>query len=134
MKIDPYLHFNGNCAEAIEWYEKAFNTKVSQVMRYGDAPAEDGYEIEPGTENFIGHATLQVGETGLMLCDAPDEEHRFGTGISLHISFDDIDSLKVAFDTLKDGGKVLMEIAPTFWSENFGIVTDKFGVHWMFSA
>ncbi len=24
----PYLHFNGNCMEAINLYEKAFNTKV----------------------------------------------------------------------------------------------------------
>jgi len=133
MKIDPYLHFNGNCAEAIAWYEKAFNTKVTQLMRYGDTPAEEGYAPPPGTENLIGHATLPVGETGLMLCDAPDEEHRFGTGVSLHVAFDNIDNLKMAFDTLKDGGQVLMEIESTFWSEQFGIVTDKFGVHWMVS-
>ena len=134
MKIEPYLHFNGNCAEAIELYEKAFNSKVADIMRYGDTPGEEGYAPPPGTENFIGHATLSVGATELMLCDAPDEKHRFGTGMSLHVSFDDVDSLKVAFDTLKESGEVLMEIESTFWSENFGMVTDRFGVHWMFSV
>jgi len=134
MKIDPYLHFNGNCAEAITLYEKAFNTKVAHVMKYGDAPAEDGYEIPAGQENFIGHATLPVGETELMLCDAPDEAHRFGTGVSLHVSLDSATDVNAAFAILKDGGTVLQELQSTFWSEHFGIVTDKFGVHWMLSV
>ena len=134
MKIDPYLHFNGNCADAIALYEKAFNTKVTHIMKYGDAPAEEGYELPSGTENFIGHATLPVGETEIMLCDAPDEEHRFGTGVSLHVSLDNVESLKAAFDMLIDGGKVIMDIQSTFWSENFAILTDKFGVHWMLSV
>jgi len=135
MKIDPYLHFSGNCADAIALYEKAFNTKVSHMMKYGDTPAEVSYPPQPGTENFIGHATLPVGETDLMLCDVPpDMENIIGNNVSLHVTLDSIDSVKAAFDILKDGGEVGMELQKTFWSECFGSLTDKFGIGWMFSV
>jgi PhnB protein len=48
MKIKPYLHFNGNCAEAIEFYEKAFGVKA-HVLRYIDTPPSEGYQPPPGT-------------------------------------------------------------------------------------
>ena len=134
MKIDPYLHFNGNCAEAISLYEKAFNTKVLHVMKYSDVPPEEGHELSPGTENFIGHATLLVGNSELMLCDMPpDMEQKFGNGTSLHITVDSMDSAKATFDILKEGGEVGMELQKTSWSEYFGMLVDKFGVSWMIS-
>jgi len=114
-------------------YEKAFNTKVAHIMKYSDAPAEEGYAPPPGTENYVMHATLPIGDTGLMVCDAPDGKYTFGDGISLHAGMDNEESLKAAFNVLKDGGKVLMDIQSTFWSENFAMVIDKFGINWMLS-
>ena len=35
------------------------------------------------------------------------------------------------FDALKDGGKVGMEFAETFWSPGYGSLVDRFGVPWM---
>ena len=92
MKIDSYLHFNGNCAEAIALYEKAFGVKTSHCMKYSDAPPEEGYQPSSGTENFIMHATLPIGDNGLMLCDAPETGYSFGSGVSLHVTLDDMDS------------------------------------------
>ena len=134
MKIDPYLHFNGNCAEAIALYEKAFNAKASHIMKYSETPAKEGYIPPPGTENWLGHATLPIGDTGLMLCDVPEMGCNFGNGVSLHVTMDNIDSAKAAFEILKEGGEVGMELQKTFWSECFGSLIDKFGVGWMLSV
>ncbi|MGZ7210357.1 MAG: hypothetical protein ACXVHV_10785 [Methanobacterium sp.] len=36
MEIRPYLIFKGECQEAIELYERAFNTKVLSIMRFSE--------------------------------------------------------------------------------------------------
>jgi PhnB protein len=35
MQLDPYLHFNGNCEEAFEFYEKALGGKIVAKHTYG---------------------------------------------------------------------------------------------------
>jgi len=33
-----------------------------------------------------------------------------------------------------DGGKVTMPLADAFWGARFGMLVDKFGLHWMFNC
>lgn len=134
MKIKPYLNFNGNCAEAIELYEKAFGFKA-HVMKYSDAPPSEGYQLAPGTENFVMHACLtNRNDYTVYLSDVtPDMPTTFGNGMSVMMELDSEDAVKAAFDVLKEGGKVTMELQQTFWSKCFGSVEDKFGVNWMLS-
>jgi len=134
MKISPYLHFNGNCAEALALYEKAFGVKA-ELMRYSDAPPSEGYAPPPGTGHFIMHAQIEVDGAELMLCDlTPDMAASFGNGISIHVSLSSEAGVKAAFDALKEGGQVDMELQETFWSKCFGLLVDKFGVSWMLST
>jgi PhnB protein len=132
MKITPYLNFNGNCAEAIEFYEKAFGVKAN-VLRYSDAPPAEDFTLTPGTENFVMHACLtNRNDYTVFLADVPpDMPVSFGNGMSISIELDDAASVKSTFDKLKEGGKVTMELQKTFWSECFGSLIDKFGVNWM---
>jgi len=133
MKIAPYLHFNGDCAQAIALYEKAFGANA-EVMRYSDAPPSEGYAPPPGTENFVMHAQIEVGGAELMLCDmTPDMATSFGNGIAIHVTLGSEAGIKAAFDALKEGGSVEMEPQETFWSKCFGSLSDQFGVRWMLS-
>jgi PhnB protein len=134
MRITPYLNFNGNCAEAIELYEKAFGVKAN-VLRYSDAPPSEGYEAIPGTENFVMHACLtNRADYTVFLADVPPGiPSSFGNGMSVSVELHHADSVKAAFNTLKEGGKVTMALQKTFWSELFGSLEDKFGVGWMIS-
>ena len=132
MKVSPYFNFNGNCSEAVELYEKAFSVKVAQVFRYKDAPASEGYQPAPGTENFIMHAEMKFGDDSIMFSDS-EQATSFTNGISIHVALDNKEALEFAFNLLKDGGKVIMELGKTFWSECFGMLEDKFGVCWMLS-
>jgi len=133
MRICPYVSFSGNCEEAVAFYEKAFNVKAD-IMRYKDAPSDNGYMPLEGTENLIMHAQFELGGATVMLCDTPPEYPiTFGDNIVIMAEFDTADAAKAAFDALKEGGEVSMEIQETFWSKCFGSLTDKFGIGWNIS-
>ncbi len=134
MKITPHLNFNGNCADAIELYEKAFGVKA-HVMKYKDVPPSEEYQQSADTENFVMHASLtNWKDFTVFLADVPPSiSTTFGNGVSFSIELDSADKVKSAFATLKEGGKVTVELQETFWSKYFGSVEDKFGVNWSLS-
>ena len=133
MKISPYVSFSGNCEEAVRFYEKAFNVKA-EVMRYKDAPTDNGYQVQEGTENLVMHAQFTLGGGMVMLCDTPPEYPvQIGNNIGIMVEFNNADTAKAAFEVLREGGKVDMEMQETFWSKCFGSLTDKFGITWNIS-
>lgn len=38
MKINPYLHYDGNCEAAFKFYEKALGGKINALMTFEGAP------------------------------------------------------------------------------------------------
>lgn len=68
MNVMPYLAFNGNCAEALALYEKAFGVKACEVVKYSDSPPAEGYQPPPGTEDFVMHTELKLGAGTIYLC------------------------------------------------------------------
>ena len=133
MRICPYISFTGNCEEAVRFYEKAFNVKA-EIMRYKDAPPDNGQETPAGTENLVMHAQFELGGEMLMFCDTPpDYPVKAGDNIAIMAEFDDAATAKKAFEALKEGGEVGMELQETFWSKCFGSLTDKFGLNWNIS-
>lgn len=132
MKINPYLYFSGNAAEAIAFYEKAFGGKAV-VLKYKDAGAYDkSYATPEGMDDYVMHANMNLGSEMIMFCDTP-EKSSIGDLVQLMISFDGAGQVEKVFDMLKVGGTVTMEPQKTFWSECFGSVKDKFGVSWLLS-
>ena len=128
MKVSPYLSFNGNCAEAIAFYEKAFNVK-SEVKLYKDAPEE----LKFAPDNLVYDAQFRIGNDTIMLHDlAPEAPATIGDNIMITIKFDeaDTDKIKAVFNALKEGGEVTMELGEVSWSKCFGLLIDKFGVNW----
>jgi PhnB protein len=134
MKISPYISFNGNCAEAIAFYEKVFGVKA-EIMRYKDAPPEEGYQSPEGTENLVMHAQFEYDGATIMLCDMPpDTPMKIGDNIAIMAEFGCADAVKMMFGALKEGGEVGMEPQETFWSKCFCSLTDKFGINWNISV
>jgi PhnB protein len=133
MRICPYVSFNGTCAEAVALYEKAFGVKA-EIMRYKDAPPEEGYQASESTGNLVMHAQFELGGAVVMLCDMPPETPaNVGDNIAIMAEFDNADIAKAAFAVLREGGEVGMELQKTFWSECFGSLTDRFGISWNIS-
>lgn len=133
MSFTPYIHFQGNCAEAMQAYANIFGATDLQLMRYADAPPSAG--MPAGNPDKIMHAQLTAGGQPLMASDWPDG--MIGApqaSVSVTHSIADVTRGGKIFDLLADGGAVTMPYGPTFWSQGFGMVKDRFGTHWMIMA
>lgn len=128
--IIPYLSFNGNAAEALAFYAKALDGKISYQQTFGESPMPSSPEME----NKIMHATFQADKLVLMVSDCPPEQSASqGNNVSLSLNFPDMTSIDKTFSAMADGGKITMELQDTFWGARFGMLTDKFGINWMFN-
>lgn len=132
MAIRPYLDFGGACDEAIAFYQRALGARLDMIMRMKDSPEPPPPGmVPPGSENKVMHAQLSIGDAVLMLSDGRCSNQRHFAGVMLNLPFPDAAATKRAFDGLADGGAVTMPLGATFFSPCFGMVTDRFGVHWM---
>jgi PhnB protein len=133
MQIQPYLFFNGRCEEALNFYRSALGAEVRMLMRYKDAPEQPPPGmLPPNSGEKIMHSELSIGGAELMASDGCD----FGKppvfeGICLSLSLDSDDKVRRAYDALAAGGQVTMPLGKTFFASSFGMVKDRFGVHWM---
>jgi len=121
--------FNGNCAEALKFYEKALGAKIEFSMPFAGSPAADTVPADFG--NKILHATILVGDTKVMASDAPPGHYQQPQGISVSLSLDDPAKGEAIFNALSENGQVQMPYQPTFWAAGFGMCTDRFGIPWM---
>jgi PhnB protein len=130
--LNPYLNFAGTAAQAIKLYEIALGAKVDQIMRFGDAQDMD---VPAEHKQRVMHAQLHLGEGTLMLSDAPPGmpiPKESNTHVTLH--FDDVQELTRKFAALAADGQVTMPLQDTFWGAKFGMLTDAYGIRWMFSC
>jgi PhnB protein len=129
MKIENYLFFNGNCEQAMKFYEKALGGKIEAMMTYGSTPAAE--HVDKGLANKIIHSLLTVGDAVVMASDAHEEGQVAKQGFAVTLGVDTVEEADRLFNALGEGAKVTMPIGETFFSKRFGMLTDKFGVPWM---
>ncbi|MBO1513762.1 VOC family protein [Metabacillus bambusae] len=131
MAVEVYLSFNGNCREVVEYYAEVFGTEQPQIMTFGDSPQNPDYPLPEEAKNLVMHTRLTISGSTIMFSDSfPGMPFIEGNNISLAIVSKNLDEIKSAFNKLKSGGKVGMELQETFWSKCYGNVTDKFGIQW----
>jgi PhnB protein len=129
MQVQPYLFFDGRCDEALEFYKKSIGAEVKMLMRWKDSP--DKSMCVPENADKVMHAQFQVGDTTIMSSDGRNTGKPKFEGFALSISAKDEADADNKFSALAEGGQVTMPLAKTFFSPRFGMVADKFGVHWM---
>jgi PhnB protein len=130
--INPYLNFNGNCEEAMEFYRSVFGGEYTTFSRFGDM--DSGMECSENEKNNILHASLPIGEHNmLMASDCPSSYGgvTLGNAFAVSVGVDSEDEATRIFNGLSADGNVTMPLQKTFWGAFFGMWTDKFGVCWM---
>jgi PhnB protein len=129
--IIPYLFFDGNASEAIAFYEKAIDAKIVQVSRFSDVPGD----VPAEHANTVMHAHLEAGGGTLFLSDGkPGATHRREDGVFVCLQYDGRADVDRHFAALSEGGTVAEPLQDTFWGARFGLLVDRFGIHWMFNA
>ncbi len=132
MQVQPYLFFEGRCEEAIEFYRQALGAEVVMMLHYKDSPVPPPPDkVVPGSENKVMHATLQIGESVVMVSDGGcSNENAFG-GFSLALSVTSKAEAERLYAALSAGGEAQMPLGETFFSPCFGMLKDRFGMGWM---
>jgi PhnB protein len=129
MQVEPYLFFEGRCAEALDFYRKALGAEIVAMLRFRESP--DPAMVMPGMEDKVMHALVRIGETTLMASDGRCQGAATFQGFALSVAVADEPEARTRFDALADGGQVMMPLGETFFAKRFGMVTDRFGVTWM---
>ena len=129
MQLNPYLLFNGDCAEAFKFYEETLGGKIEGLHTFAGSPAAEHAPPEWGDK--VLHATISIGDYKLMGSDAPPGRYEKPTGISVSISLNDREKGERIFNALAEGGTTTMPFGKTFWADGFGMCTDRFGIPWM---
>ena len=133
MIVQPYLMFDGRCEEAIEFYRKAAGAQPEMLMRYKESPEPQPPGSRAGFGEKVMHASFRIGDSQIMASDDCMSPQSF-SGFALSLTVASPAEVQQKFDALAAGGKVTLAPTQTFWSPSFGMLVDKFGVHWMVMA
>jgi uncharacterized glyoxalase superfamily protein PhnB len=117
--VTPHLICAG-AAEAIEFYNKAFNAEELGRM--------------PGPEGKLLHVLIRIGDSAVMLADECPDWGGFGPKalkgfpVTIHLYVEDVDT--VVTRAVSAGAKVTMPPEDMFWGDRYGKLEDRFGHHW----
>jgi PhnB protein len=129
-QINAYLHFNGNCREAMTFYRECLGGKL-ELQTVGESPMAGQMPAE--AQKSILHAALTQGGIVLMGSDMMGPGGAIkGNLVSLSLVCSSKEEIESFFSRLSAGGKVAHPLKEEFFGTH-GNITDKYGINWMFT-
>lgn len=129
LQFIPFIFLDGNANEAIQFYEKSLDAKVTFKQTFGDAPDDPNHPLPANAKERIAHSVLKAGEAEIFVADvAPGQPNQGGNKVSICITTNDIEQSKRFYEALQQDGQVNMPLQEVYFSPAYGVVTDKFGV------
>jgi PhnB protein len=127
ISVEPYLFFNGNAREAMEFYKGVFGGELelteADPEQMGAMPNKDWFKGK------LMHSSLK-GPVNLMASDSPQASNQ-AAKVEISLGGTDEAALRAIFDKLTEGGTVKQKLEKQFWGDIFGSLQDKYGVDWM---
>lgn len=124
-----YLTFNGNCREAMSFYQACLGGEL-EFQTIGESPMAE--QLPEKIKDFILHATLRNEHLLLMGTDMVGEQGLVkGNAMSILIECQNETEIQVYYQLLSRGGRTTHPIESTFWGALFGGLTDKYGNNWL---
>ena len=128
-QINAYLNFNGNCREAMTFYEECLDAEL-KLETIGESPM--AYQMSDKPKDAILHAGLtKDGQLLLMGSDMLGNQLIPGNSVTLSVNCGSEEEIYRLFNKLSTGGKIQDPLADMFWGAKFGALTDKFGLNWI---
>ncbi len=128
MKVNAYLNFDGNCAEAFRFYAEVLGGTIGFMQTFGESPMAD--QVPADKRDQVMHVRLDLGDQMLLGSDAPGGRYQRPEGFAVSLIVTASEAKRI-FPALAGGGTVVMPLEKTFWAEAFGMVTDRFGTPWI---
>jgi PhnB protein len=130
--LTPYLLFDGNCHQAMDFYKACFGGELA-VLKVKDSPAKDhlpaSYLEKTINARLVG-GNLEISASDWL---RPDRKRIQGNTVCLYLSGGKPQELKVLFKRLSEGGDVTDPLTEQFFGI-YGALNDRFGVRWMFQT
>ena len=129
LLLNPYISFKDNARDAMEFYRSVFGGEltINTFGEYGEKYAEGA--------DLVMHSMLTTpGGLTLMASDTPEGmELTPGSQITISLAGDgaDADTVRKYWEALSDGATVNVPLEKQVWGDEFGQVTDRFGISWM---
>ena len=126
-----YLSFDGDCADAMRFYEQALGGKLEVLMSGAESPIAEHMPKE--FAHRILHARLVLPGGGMLYAgDAPAHVPYEGIkGVAIAVDYPSVDKAETVFAVLAAGGQVTMPMQSAFWAKRWGMLVDKFGTPWI---
>ena len=123
-----FLQFDGNCNNALEFYQDVFSANVTEKVTLGEAELAKN-ETEA---HLIMYSMFMLGEQKFGACDISDDTQLIvGNQMSIWLEIDTKDSIHNLYSDLKNKGcTVITDLADSFWESKYAKVQDMFGVIW----
>ena len=134
MQLTPFLLFDGDCAEAMAFYQSCLGGELT-ITRISDTPMKG--QMPPEQHHKVAHAKLK---SDLMVFSATDWLHPTrrpapGNTVAIYISGAKYAELRKIFDKLAVGAnKELLDNLRDMPFGSYGHLADKYGVHWFFQG
>jgi PhnB protein len=128
-QIHSYLTFNGNCREAMNFYQECLGGELF-MQTIGESPMSE--MMPPQMKDSLLHATLTNGNVIIMGSDMVDNKGLIrGNAMSMMLNCSSEIEIRETYDKLASGGDATHPLEDTFWNALFGGLTDKFGNRWL---
>ena len=128
-QIHSYLTFNGNCREAMAFYQTCLGGEL-YFQTIGESPIAD--KMPPQMKDCILHSTLRNSAFVIMASDMVGDKGLIkGTNVSLMLNCSSEEDIQNMYQKLATDGQATHPLEHTFWGALFGGLTDKFGVQWL---
>ncbi|KQV49923.1 VOC family protein [Massilia sp. Root335] len=132
MQAIPTIYFPGLCAEALSFYRDILHAEVLfQLTAVPDGPPQ---YLQPGSPGMILRAGLRVGSTTLYLSGAEHAGDLAFRGFSVSLQLASADEAGRVLQALGEGGNIRVPLRATTLAEHYGVVIDRFGLHWTIEA
>ena len=135
LHCTPFLLFDGNCAEAMKFYQNCLGGELT-LTKTGETPMKELFPKEKW-ERVI-NANLKSGDIEISATDwmaSPEFEPIQGNTFAIFVVGKSYEDLKTVFNKLKDGdnNKRLQELHEMPFG-TYGQFYDKYGIQWIFKG
>jgi PhnB protein len=127
--INVYLTFNGNCREAMAFYQYCLGGKL-ELQTIGESPLAE--KMPEKMKKSVLHSSLIKDEWVIMGSDMVSElGFQRGTSVGMMLNCNSEEETRELYSKLSVGGEATHPLEITFWGALFGDLKDKFGNQWL---
>lgn len=132
MNLAPFLLFEGNCSEAMRFYQSCLGGEL-EITLLRDTPMKD--QAPPRLHDYVAYAHLKNDAVEISATDWRHQTRlpRQGNTVGLYLTGGTYRELKEVFDKLAVGAdpELLDELRDLPFG-TYGHLADRYGVHWFF--